>query len=271
LHPDLLERDSKKYKIYNNCVSDAKLKNFCLQNAILHNLVRVGDRLIIGNCVFHQSHVNNVKFYPPFRSQLLNIEIKVDKYSIRNVTHIPLSIIVNQQKNFPKLSVRLPKFVIEGPSMDGKLLTTSDILLNIEKERNVPFYRREKYTFSAIGMISHVGRIERQKSIHCTVACPQDPEETAWPNRYDLCSVTQYEAYRWIQMIDDKSKPLTYATCFIPTCILLDGQHVCCSCQICKQQAVVGFRIRIGIRSETADAQEQLVPGEYGTMVTKML
>jgi hypothetical protein len=182
---------------------------------MLHKLVHVGDRLIIGNCVFHLSHVNNVKFFSPFRSQLLNIEIKVKKYSIRNVTHIPASIIFKQQKVSPKLTPRLPSFVFQGPgSTEGKLLTSSDILINLEQEHNIPLHRREKCAFSAIGMISHVGRIERKKSFHCTVACPQDPvnwetAERTWSNRYKLCSVTQYEAYRWIQMVDDKSKPLT--------------------------------------------------------------
>jgi hypothetical protein len=161
--------------------------------------------------------VNNVKFFSPFRSQLLNIEIKVDKYSIRNVTHIPLRIVFEQNKRFPKLTARLPKVVFEGPNStekEGKLLTSSDILNNLENEHNIPFFCREKFSFSAIGMISYVGRIERKQSFHCTVACPQDPvnwetAERTWSNRYKLCSVTQYEAYRWIQMVDDKSKPLT--------------------------------------------------------------
>jgi hypothetical protein len=86
---------------------------------VLHDRVQVGDRLIINKGTYRHAPVENMKFRAPFYSSLVDLEIKIEKYSIRAVTHIPVAMME------PRGRIRLPKYLFNGAM---KLFTPAELM-----------------------------------------------------------------------------------------------------------------------------------------------
>lgn len=170
-----------------------------LQVQRIHDIVNVGDYLVLNRATvkFVDMKLLKKKIVYPFHDLLINAEIKVDKYAVRHVSHIPCNTQQNWRPRFPeRLETKLwaPSELFEARKSNTR-----------KSENHNPF-------FDIIGVILYVGRIERREMFRDDVKLADNTIDEGSQGLITISTVVKnhriFCAYRWIKIVDKTSQPL---------------------------------------------------------------
>lgn len=155
--------------------------------------MEVGDFLIIGKASYRK--MTEQKFAYPFAEHLVGAEIKVEKYSVRQMQHISL-------KNQTHWKPKFPEFLFEGTGDQmPKLFTPKDFDATAPQLTGV--------YLDIVGVVNYVGRVERYESFRKDVRHVDSEVDVGDTRNSKSGEQRFFYAYRWVTLIDkENTKPL---------------------------------------------------------------